>query len=55
MTENTEIYAEELLEFEQLMQDVTDDNVDDFFAFVELLSLAKKEGNLVVDTSTFYH
>ena len=55
MIENAEVYAEELMEFEQLMQDITEENQEDFFSFIELLSLAKKAGNLVVDTSTFYH
>jgi hypothetical protein len=55
MIENAEILAEELLEFEQLMQDITEENQEDFLSFVELLSLAKNEGTLVADTSTFYH
>lgn len=55
MIDSGKKYDDEMTELEELLQDVTEDNVDDFFAFIELLDGAKKAGNLVVDTSTFYH
>lgn len=55
MIDSGKKYDDEMTELEQLMQEVTEDNVEDFFAFVELLEVARKAGNLAVDTSTFYH
>ena len=55
MTESGKQYTDELNEVEELMQDINDDNMEDFFAFISLLDVAKSAGILVVDTSTFYH
>jgi len=55
MIDSGKKYNDELSELEELLQEVTEENAEDFLTFIELLDGAKKAGNLVVDTSTFYH
>lgn len=55
MADSNKKISDELDELEELMQDITDDNMEDFFSFVEMIDAAKTAGILVVDTSTFYH